>query len=246
MGRFNRDDNKYGGDRGGRSSGGRDFKPRGGFGGGRGSDRERPEMHQAICSDCGNDCEVPFKPTGSKPVFCKNCFSHNRPDDARGDRGGDRDRDRGGRRDFGGRDSRPSFGEKRMYTAICDQCNKECEVPFRPTGEKPVFCDACFGKGDGPRGGGSPVGGSNKNFQVQFDEINAKLDKILKKIAHTVTRDGVKKADEDDEIVEVEAVVAKVEKIQKDVVKDAKKKPVKKAVAKKPAVKKPAAKKKAK
>ncbi len=212
MGRFNRDDNKFGGDRGGRSSGGRDFKPRGGFGGGRGGDRERPQMHQAVCSDCGNDCEVPFKPNGSKPVFCTNCFSNNRPDDFRGDR---RDRDdRGGRRDFGGRDSRPSFGEKRMHKAICDQCNKECEVPFKPTGDKPIFCDACFGKDDSPRN--SSIGGSNKNFQVQFDEINAKLDKILKKLAHTVTRDGVKNGEEDVDLIADEPVtpVTKVEKIE--------------------------------
>lgn len=161
------------------NSGRRDFKGRGGFAGGRNSDR--PQMHQAICSDCGNACEVPFKPSGSKPVFCKNCFASNRPDDSRG----------GGRHDFGSRDGRPSFGEKRMYQAVCDQCNKACEVPFRPTGEKPVFCDACFGKGDASHGASRNIGGGNKQFQVQFDEINAKLDKILKKLAHTVTRDGI-------------------------------------------------------
>lgn len=234
MGRFNRDDNKFGGDRGGRS--------RGGFGGGRGGDRERPQMHQAVCSDCGNDCEVPFKPNGSKPVFCTNCFSNNRPDDFRGDRG-DRG-DRGGRRDFGGRDSRPSFGEKRMHKAICDQCNKECEVPFKPTGDKPIFCDACFGKDDSPRN--SSIGGSNKNFQVQFDEINAKLDKILKKLAHTVTRDGVKNGEEDLDLVADQKVVieqpvtAKIAEVKK---KSATKKAEKTVVVKKPVVKKPTAKK---
>lgn len=230
MGRFNRDDNRFGGDRGGRS--------RGGFGGGRGGDRERPQMHQAVCSDCGNDCEVPFKPNGSKPVFCTNCFSNNRPDDFRGDRG-DRGGDRGGRRDFGGRDSRPSFPEKRMHKAICDQCNKECEVPFKPTGDKPIFCDACFGKDDSPRS--SSVGGSNKNFQVQFDEINAKLDKILKKLAHTVTRDGVKNGD-DEEIdlvaTELPVVTEKTEAKKKPAAKKAEKTDV----AKKPTVKKPATK----
>ncbi|MDD5098498.1 MAG: hypothetical protein PHD31_02170 [Candidatus Pacebacteria bacterium] len=52
--------------------GGRDFNRRSSFGGGR--DRGRPEMHEAICSDCGKRCEVPFKPTNEKPVYCSECF----------------------------------------------------------------------------------------------------------------------------------------------------------------------------
>lgn len=31
-------------------------------------------MHQAICSKCMAECQVPFVPTGEKPVYCKNCF----------------------------------------------------------------------------------------------------------------------------------------------------------------------------
>lgn len=41
---------------------------------GRDSFSAKKEMHQAICSDCGESCEVPFRPSGSKPVFCNNCF----------------------------------------------------------------------------------------------------------------------------------------------------------------------------
>lgn len=69
---------------GGRSFGnGRDDRrgggSRGGFGGGRTSrgrsfDRGPKEMFHAECAECGNDCEVPFKPTGEKPVLCSNCF----------------------------------------------------------------------------------------------------------------------------------------------------------------------------
>lgn len=33
------------------------------------------EMHKAVCSDCKNDCEVPFKPSEGKPVYCKECYS---------------------------------------------------------------------------------------------------------------------------------------------------------------------------
>ncbi|MBS3123815.1 hypothetical protein J4437_04240 [Candidatus Woesearchaeota archaeon] len=27
------------------------------------------------CGDCGNECEVPFKPREGKPVFCRDCYS---------------------------------------------------------------------------------------------------------------------------------------------------------------------------
>lgn len=36
--------------------------------------RER-SFNKAICADCGTQCEVPFKPTGDRPVYCKECFS---------------------------------------------------------------------------------------------------------------------------------------------------------------------------
>ncbi|HNV85886.1 MAG TPA: DNA-directed RNA polymerase [Candidatus Omnitrophota bacterium] len=37
---------------------------------------ERPrEMHKAICADCHKECEVPFKPSSGRPVYCKDCFS---------------------------------------------------------------------------------------------------------------------------------------------------------------------------
>ena len=31
-------------------------------------------MYQAVCADCRKDCEVPFKPTGERPIYCKECF----------------------------------------------------------------------------------------------------------------------------------------------------------------------------
>ncbi len=84
---------------------------RGGFGGGRpsfqkkswgndrgGGDRGDKTLFRATCSDCGQSCEVPFRPTGEKPVYCSNCFSSKRG-------GGDR----GSRQDFGSR------GPKREY-----------------------------------------------------------------------------------------------------------------------------------
>jgi len=36
------------------------------------------EMSKAVCSECGKECEVPFKPTEGKPVYCKDCFMKKR------------------------------------------------------------------------------------------------------------------------------------------------------------------------
>jgi CxxC-x17-CxxC domain-containing protein len=35
---------------------------------------EQREMHKATCDECKKECEVPFKPTQGKPVFCKDCY----------------------------------------------------------------------------------------------------------------------------------------------------------------------------
>ncbi len=32
------------------------------------------EMHKAVCSDCQQECEVPFKPAEGKPVYCRECY----------------------------------------------------------------------------------------------------------------------------------------------------------------------------
>lgn len=40
------------------------------------------EMHDAVCAQCGQACQVPFKPRpveeGGRPVLCKNCFAASR------------------------------------------------------------------------------------------------------------------------------------------------------------------------
>ena len=91
------------------------------------SDRE---MHKATCSDCGQECEVPFKPTEGKSVRCQDCFRKNKP-----------------KRSFGGRGGGGNFRrEREMHKATCADCKQECEVPFKPTGDKPVRCRECFAK----------------------------------------------------------------------------------------------------
>ena len=30
---------------------------------------------RVICADCNKECEIPFKPSAGRPVYCKECFS---------------------------------------------------------------------------------------------------------------------------------------------------------------------------
>lgn len=50
------------------------FERRGGGDRRGGFNRGPREMHKAVCAECGQECEVPFKPSGDRPVFCKECF----------------------------------------------------------------------------------------------------------------------------------------------------------------------------
>lgn len=78
------------------------FARKSSFGGAARDRDERPvQMHSAVCADCGKNCEVPFRPNGERPVFCKDCF------------GDKREAPRG---DAPRRDERPRSFEKREYS----------------------------------------------------------------------------------------------------------------------------------
>ena len=99
---------------------------------------------------------------------------------------------RGRRESSGFRDSKPKRfsrdgpdrGERRprleLFEATCDKCKKQCEVPFRPSGEKPVYCSDCFKKNDSRNDSFEPRGESrSSSSSPDLTEINRKLDKIL-------------------------------------------------------------------
>jgi CxxC-x17-CxxC domain-containing protein len=102
--------------------------------------------------------------------------------------GGSRGFDRNRRSSFGGGRGFGGGGDRPMYKATCSNCGKECEVPFRPTQGKPVYCSDCFekmgngGRSDAPRQErpdfrpSSPVSGPNN---AQLEALNVKLDKII-------------------------------------------------------------------
>ena len=76
-----------------------------------------------------------------------------------------------------------------LFQATCDSCGAECDLPFKPTGNKPVYCRSCFRK---KQEGGSrdfePKGRSRdfeprqetKSSSDDLEKINKKLDKIMR------------------------------------------------------------------
>jgi CxxC-x17-CxxC domain-containing protein len=74
----------------------------------------------------------------------------------------------GDSRRFERRDSPSS--ERRMHEVTCAKCGVRCEVPFRPTKGKPVYCSDCFKKNEK----------SDPNqMTLELERIHDKLDKIL-------------------------------------------------------------------
>lgn len=186
MGNFRRDN---------RSQGRRDFGER----------RERPELFHAVCANCGNDCEVPFKPTGSKPVFCRNCF------DKQGgsDRGSRSNFSRDARGPRGGRDS-----DRPMFDAVCDNCGNKCRIPFQPRDDKPVYCSDCFEKKGGDPRTAQNRAAAQPNYQEKFDALNAKLDRILAILEPIVSLEAADSAEsfvEPKEADQVESIEEPVE-----------------------------------
>ena len=78
----------FGGKRPGgyRSGGDRPPFARKSFGNSRREDSGPREMFSATCVDCGKFCEVPFRPSAGRPVFCKDCFDGQREGGGRPER----------------------------------------------------------------------------------------------------------------------------------------------------------------
>ena len=121
------------------------------------NDRKR-EMYDAVCSDCGKDCKVPFKPTSGKPIYCSSCFE--KYDDKSSDNRKPR------------RNSRGS-NDRDMHSAVCDKCGKDCKVPFKPSSDKPIYCSDCFEN-------------VNENKSGANTELLEKIDKKLDYIVETL------------------------------------------------------------
>jgi CxxC-x17-CxxC domain-containing protein len=84
------------------------------------------------CRDCGNDfvfsaSEQDFyaeKGFTNEPGRCPSC--------------------RAARKQNNGGSSRGGYQQREMHDAVCAGCGRETQVPFRPSGDRPVYCRDCF------------------------------------------------------------------------------------------------------
>jgi CxxC-x17-CxxC domain-containing protein len=148
------------------------FNQGGGFSGrDRSYDRNAPkQMFKATCAECGNECEVPFKPSGDRPVLCSLCFKQSRGEE------------RSERRDDRGSFDRPRNEDRRMYDTVCAKCGKPCQVPFQPKPGRDIFCSDCFSRDKGETKSLTPNNNQTSasyNYEKHFEKLHAKLDKLI-------------------------------------------------------------------
>ena len=103
------------------------------------------------CRDCGQ--QFTFT-SGEQDFYASRGYSEpSRCADCRAARKAERDGGGGGYGSYGGGGG--SRGPREMFTATCSSCGNEAQVPFQPSGDKPVYCSTCFQqRGGGARGGG--------------------------------------------------------------------------------------------
>jgi CxxC-x17-CxxC domain-containing protein len=90
------------------------------------------------CADCGkqfiwtSEEQEMFQRRGfsNEPKRCPHCRKQRRDSKPRG----------APRRDFGG----GGGGFRETFTVACAKCGRDAVVPFKPRGDRPVFCNECF------------------------------------------------------------------------------------------------------
>ena len=199
------------------------------FGGGHdrgGRDAGRAQtLHDATCTDCGSKTQVPFRPTGEKPVFCRDCFAAKR--EGGNDRGGFQDKKK---KDRGG--NRPEFNTRTLTNPGTESS------PFADMAKLKTQMEALNQKMDTILGilSGETVP-AMPVVTVKEAPVKPQTEKRTKK---------VKTADLKETLAAIKKSASPVKKVEKKpVAKKAptKKVPTKKVVAKKAAPKKVAAKK---
>ena len=43
-----------------------------------GTDQLGRQLYNVKCAKCGNQAQVPFKPSGDRPVYCRDCYMEQR------------------------------------------------------------------------------------------------------------------------------------------------------------------------
>src|SRR5579859_6011807 len=100
------------------------------------------------CRDCGQGFTFT---SGEQDFYASRGFSEpSRCPDCRAARKAQRDGGEGSSYGGGGYSS-AGRGQREMFSATCSSCGQEAQVPFQPSGDKPVYCSTCFQQ----RGGGA-------------------------------------------------------------------------------------------
>ena len=87
------------------------------------------------CSDCGAD----FVFTVGEQEFHNSRGFTNNPKRCTSCRNARRGDSSGGGGGYGG-------GQREMFTVVCANCGNDATVPFRPSGDRPVYCSDCFNR----------------------------------------------------------------------------------------------------
>ncbi|MEZ4195240.1 MAG: CxxC-x17-CxxC domain-containing protein [Candidatus Paceibacterota bacterium] len=89
-----------------------------------------------------------------------------------------------------------------MFSATCSHCNQSCEVPFRPNGDKPVYCSACFGQKSSESSRESNGGGNHFDRGRNNDNRKERTD---------FTRPSVDRSQSDRELGEIKRQLITIE-----------------------------------
>jgi CxxC-x17-CxxC domain-containing protein len=65
----------------------------------------------------------------------------------------------------GGYSSGGGRGPREMFSVTCSSCGQEAQVPFQPSGDKPVYCSACF---EQRRGGADRASGNRYGARGRY------------------------------------------------------------------------------
>jgi len=58
------------------------------------------------------------------------------------------------------------YSQRSLYKIICADCNKQSEIPFKPSPDRPVYCKECFSR---RKNSGSPFNARRENKIVERD-----------------------------------------------------------------------------
>ena len=105
---------------------------------------------QLTCVDCGaafaftageqeKYAQLGFQ---NEPKRCGPCRSARKASGGGGGGGGGRGFGGGG----GGGGGGAGGGPREFFEATCGSCGKPARVPFKPRGDRPVYCSDCFGQ----------------------------------------------------------------------------------------------------